>query len=635
LSAFAGIVVFGDTPIESKLAARLTSIVGPHGSGRPRLHRSARAIIVQSGPCPAPSAEGSDTVFVASSRLHNAAELAGRAGMPGARDDAAIVRQLFESSGDAGLAQLLGAFALAHWDEAAGELTLARDYNGDRPLFFHRGDGFVAFASYLPDLLAMPDVPRQLDEMMMAHFLALNHREYERTFYVGIDRVPSRSRVTITGNGVKMHRYWSPTLDAPPPCKTDEEYVERARELFDRAVARCLKDTPKVAILTSGGLDSSAIAATAARQGHGGVTCYTGVPPDGFNAATRAHRYGDERPKVEALGRMHPTLRMRYVAPTGSHPYLDDGARLFSLIGLPMRNPCNLGWFGGIEDAIQDDGHRVTLNGSKGNFGLTWTGRDVLRSLAAKGQFGQMLREARAIGRDRNRPVWRVLAAEAVRTTPGSVQDLYLRLRLRGKTPGDISHFSLLHDDAIEALDLRRQWVEAGFDTHYRPAANPVQQRAHQIYDQLQLSRDAQAMSPLWKGGEVRDPHADRELIEFCLAVPEEQYQRGGVERWFGRQVFADRLPSEILNERRRGEQAPNWFESLDLRKQGVAADIERIEASPLGSSLIDVGRLKRLYAKWPTSVADGEDRIQAYRLGLTRAVHVGQFIRWVEGGNG
>ena len=632
MSAFAGIVVFGERPIEPGLAARLTSIISPRGAGRPRVQRNARAIIVQAAPAPAPNAQAPDAVFVASSRLHNAAELAAQAGLPDA-DEAGLIRKLFETRGDAGLAQLLGAFTFAHWNETAGELTLCRDYNGARPLFFHRGDGFVAFASYLPDLLAMPDVPRQLDETMVAHFLALNHREYERSFYVGIDRVPTRSRATFTQHGVEIRRYWSPRLDAPAPCKTDEEYVERARELFDRAVARCLKDTPKVAILTSGGLDSSAVAATAARQGHDGVTCYTGVPPDGFEAATRPTRYADERPKVDLLAAMYPSLRIRYIAPEGSHPYLDDGARLFSLIGLPIRNPCNLGWFGGIEDAIREDGHKVTLNGSMGNFGLTWTGRDVLRALAAKGRFGQMLHEAQAHSRVWNRPVWRVLAAEAVRSTPGSVQDLHLRLR--GKTPGDVSRYSMLREDAIQSRDLRRQWSEAGFDPHYRPPANPVALRAHQIYDQLQLARDTQAMSPIWKSGEVRDPHADRELLEFCLAVPEEQYQRGGVERWFARQVFADRLPPEILNERLRGEQSPNWFESLSARKEGVGADIERIEASPLGSSLIDVGRLKRLYANWPKSVADGEDRIQAYRLGLTRAVHVGQFIRWVEGGNG
>ena len=82
------------------------------------------------------------------------------------------------------------------------------------------------------------------------------------------------------------------------------------------------------------------------------------------------------------------------------------------------------------------------------------------------------------------------------------------------------------------------------------------------------------------------------------------------------------------------GEQASNWFESLDARKPIIEAEVERIEASRLASRLIDVARLKRLIAEWPSDASVAEARVNEYRLGLDRAVHVGQFIRWVEGGN-
>ena len=134
---------------------------------------------------------------------------------------------------------------------------------------------------------------------------------------------------------------------------------------------------------------------------------------------------------------------------------------------------------------------------------------------------------------------------------------------------------------------------------------------------------------------EERDPHSDRDLLEFCLAVPETLYRRNGVRRWFARQVFADRLPPVILNETRRGAQAPNWFESVNQRKPIFAAEIERIEASPLARRLIDVPRLKRLFSEWPKDAHEAQTRSAEYRYGLDRAVHVGQFIRWVEGGNG
>src|SRR5439155_11182972 len=64
-------------------------------------------------------------------------------------------------------------------------------------------------------------------------------------------------------------------------------------------------------------------------------------------------------------------------------------------------------------------------------------------------------------------------------------------------------------------------------------------------------------------GIDVRDPTADRRLIEFCLSVPTEQFFRGGVLRALGRDALADRVPPEVLNETRRGLQAADWHEGV------------------------------------------------------------------------
>lgn len=631
MNPFAGIVMLDGAAVGSRQQESLVAIMTRRSGGRPLAQSSAHALFVQDGAAFAP--DGRRRLFAADARLDNGAEIAAALRLDAKASDATLICHAFERQGDAGIAPLLGAFAFAHWDEPARRLTLARDCLGRRPLFFHRGDGFVCFASFLPDLLAMPDVPRRIDAAMMASFLTLDHRERERTFYLGIDRVPSRSCVSITADGVSMRRYWSPRLDAPPPFKRDEDTIERARELFDRAMARCLRDTPRVAILTSGGFDSSAVAATAARLGHGDVTCYTGLPPDGFDIELPAGRYLDERPKVEALARLHPSLRMRFIAPAGVHPLQDDGARLFVRLGLPTRAAGNMGWFGFIDEAIAADGHRIVLGGAMGNYGLTWAGGFSLAALARERRYAALLREAQAIARVEKRKLWRVIAGElGLRLAPRAVQRLVTRLR--GEDPDSIDRFSLLNPDAIVALDLHRRWKDDGFDPWYRQFGSPTRLRAHQLFDQLQVGRDVGAMYQAVSGHEMRDPHADRELLEFCLAVPEWLYRRNGISRWFARQVFADRLPPEILNETGRGAQAPNWFASLNARKPAVAAEIERIEASPLAGRLIDVARLKRLYSEWPQDAHVAETRRREYGLGLDRAIHVGQFIRWVEGGN-
>lgn len=620
---FAGLVRFTGDGFARADRERLSAIVSRrNATARVRATRSALFAATD------PICENG-VLFASVSRLDDGEAIATSFGADG---EGARLRRLFEARGDAGIAQLLGAFAFAHWNEPTRTLTLARDCMGHRSLFYHVGEGFVAFASHLSDLLALPDVPRELDERMLANFLALNHREKETTFYRGVVRVPSRSVVRITPAGAERHAYWNPPVDAPPPYSRDDDYIAHVRELFDRAVTRSLRGASRAAIQLSGGFDSSAVAATAARLGLAELHCYTGVPPDGCRPA-RQGWYLDERFKVDALQRMYPSLHVNFVTPRGAHAYQSDPARLFPDLPIAHRNICNLGWFAQIQDRIAADGHRVVLTGSMGNMTTSWDGRFSLVELLRQGRLLRLAAEARVIARATGRSMPRILVAEGLRPLlPPAAQRALASLR--GQTPEDVSRFSLLRPDVIEDLDLRDQWREDGFDPSYTARGTSARLRAHQIFDQLQLARDMVAMRYQIDGRDTRDPYADRELVEFCLSIPDTVYRRNGVPRSFARRLFADRLPREILEEASRGEQAPNWFESLDARRSVIEDQVERIEASRLASRLIDVPRLKRLISEWPADANAAEERLLEYRLGLDRAIHVGQFIRWVEGGN-
>lgn len=628
MSSFAGLIAFDGEPISRPREQALANAVAGHHR-RIHIQRTARAIFIHTQ---APERSADDVLFAACSWLDNRSEIAATTGADRLESENGCIRRIFEAQGSAGIARLLGAFAFAHWNEASGTLTLARDCLGRRSLFYHAGKGFVAFASNIAALMSLPEVPRDLDERMLANFLALNHREHETTFYRGIVRVPSRSVVRITRDAIDRRRYWGPDLGTPP-YGNDTDYIVRARELFERAVARALRDTPRVALSLSGGLDSAALAATLAKLGIVPIECYTGLSPPNLDRQPRDGWYLDERTKVEALARAHPSLRTTFITPRGAHLRQSDPARFFPAIPLPHRNLANLGWFAQIEEAIRADGHQVVLSGGMGNLTTSWDGRFSLAALLGEGRVSRTLAHAQAIARSTERNTARVLASEAVMPLlPAAAQRMIARLR--GRPPEDIAGISLLRREVVAELDLPRQWREDRFDPAFRPQGNSARQRAHQIFDQNQLSRDIAGMRFDAEGLDARDPYGDRELVEFCLSVPETLFRRNGVKRWFARQVFADRLPREILDERGTGEQAANWFESLDARRPIIVAEAERLENSRLARRLIDLPRLNRLIAEWPKSTAEAQLRMAEYRYALDRAVHVGQFIRWVEGGN-
>jgi asparagine synthase (glutamine-hydrolysing) len=646
MSAFAGIIALNGGSIGRGAEDRTASALTALRKGHPLARRIENAIFVYSaspptdrvGEQPLTDADGC-VLFAALARLDNREELGGALGLSGAElaqtSDAALIRRIYERWGDTGVARCLGAFAFAHWDGAARRLTLGRDCLGNRPLFYHLGPEFVCFATTLGALLAMPDVPRAIDELALAQFIAVNNRNEPRTFYRGIERVLSRTLVTIDGSGIRRRPYWAPDLDAPPPYRRDEDYIERARELFDLAVASATRDTPHVAIATSGGFDSSAIAATVARQGRAeSVTCFSMVPTLGADIDVGPFRYFDERDKVNALARMYPCLDVRFIAPDRLHPKARNNTLQFVRANVPSFNPASLGIGPYMPEAVAAAGHPVQLIGNYGNFGLTWWGYLSLVELLRTRQWRGLAHELRAVARENNRGLAHTFATDLVLPT-APMWLCRLIYRLRGRDPDSVARFSALNPAFIAETGLVQQWRAEGFDPWFGLHDwNPKRWRAHRLFDHNQYVRDFRGMAPEIFGYEVRDPHGDRRLLEFALSVPETMYRRDGIPRSFARRVLADRLPREILDERRRGANMPMWFRTLDETRDDFAADIDRLEASPLASRLIDLSRLKRLMAQWPKDANEAEGRRSDYRLALARGVHVGRFIRWVEGGN-
>jgi asparagine synthase (glutamine-hydrolysing) len=648
MSAFAGLVRFDGGPVDNQSEDRLGRAITALRKGRLHAQRLDNALFVQRNATPASNGNGNrqpftgkneHALFVADARLDNREELRGALGMAppelARTSDSELLRRVFERWGDAGIARCLGAFVFAYWDASARRLILGRDCLGNRALFFHRGHGCVAFATTLNAMLALPDVPRAIDEIALANFLAVNLCEARRTFYRGIERVPSRMTVTLDRDGIEHRHYWAPDLDAPPPFRRDEDYVERARELFDQAVATATADTAHVAISASGGLDSSAIAATAARLGRARhISCYTLVPPVGTDIDVGPYRYLDERDKMTALARMYPTLDLKYMAPEELHPIDEDATRHFARMALPAYGPIHMGVYNFLCDAVAVAGHRALLNGGMGNFGLSWPGRLSLLALLRGGQWNAFIHELAAVAGESNHGLARTLAADlATNGVPPFLRRVFYRLR--GRDPGSVARYSALNPAFIAEHSLRQLWHAQGFDPWFGMSGwNAARLRARYMFDHNQYGRDGKGMCEERHGFEWRDPHADRRLLEFALTVPEPVYRRNGVPRSFARAVFADRLPREILDERRRGANTVTWFSRLDARRQDIAGEIERLEGSPLARQLLDLPRLKCLMEQWPADENAAEKRIQEYRLALSRGVHVGNFIRWVEGGN-
>jgi asparagine synthase (glutamine-hydrolysing) len=167
----------------------------------------------------------------------------------------------FEDHGPEGFASLDGMFALGIWDQSAGQLTLARDRIGVKPLYYAPlPDGGIAFASELSALLVHPDVDRAFDERGLASFFFRDYVQPPTTIVRGAQKLePGHSLIWNDGKLSSARRFWHLRVGRE---KSAGDQDSLRTQLHAAVKAQLVSDVP-VGVFLSGGIDSSLVAALA------------------------------------------------------------------------------------------------------------------------------------------------------------------------------------------------------------------------------------------------------------------------------------------------------------------------------------------------------------------------------------
>ena len=578
---------------------------------------------------------GGRFVLVADLRLDNRDELTDALQISRARaaalSDAAILLAAIERWEDDYTERLLGDYAFALWDGTRRCLSLARDPLGMRPLQYHRGSRFFAFASMAKGLHALPEVPYAPDEEHVAEFVVLLPETGTRTFFLGIERVQPGHLVTVSADGISTRRFWKPgrrsiALGGP------DQYAERLRELLDEAVRCRLRGARDVAATLSGGLDSSGVAATAARllaPTGGRVIAYTGVPRADYDGPGPAGRVNDEGPYAAATAAMYANMDHVLIHAPRRSP-LDDLDRNFFLSERPMLGICNLGWQTRMLADAEKRKLPIILGGGMGNVGFSYDGKPLLPELFRSGRWIRWWRSARALVA-REGWSWPHAVAETLGPwVPGPAWTWLLRVR-RGDNP-DVFSYTAINPGRFAELDLARRAQESGKDFTDRPAKDGFEQRVWCL-DRSDSGTSIKGVLAGWHV-DIREPLADLRILEFCFAVPTEQFLREGTTRALARRALEDRLPKVVIEKRRSGMDGADWHERLTAARAQVAEELDRLAECPSAVRALDLSRLRRLVENWPTGGWERLEISSSYRLALLRAISTGHFLRRATGGN-
>ncbi len=201
-------------------------------------------------------------------------DLEGRGHRFATKTDTEVIVHSYEEHGFDCLKYFRGMFAFALWDKEKKLLFIARDRIGIKPLYYTEYNGKLIFASEIKSILEYDGIPRIMDLNSLDLYLTLQYVPAPGTLFKGINKLKQGHYLTCHEGKVRIHRYWDVSFSSEKYPDL-EEVKERVDSLLMESVKYHLIADVPVGILLSGGVDSSAMVAYAARASTGRVNTFT------------------------------------------------------------------------------------------------------------------------------------------------------------------------------------------------------------------------------------------------------------------------------------------------------------------------------------------------------------------------
>jgi len=484
-----------------------------------------------------------------------------------ASDTEAAACAIATSGIERGLSLLDGQFAIAAYDLARRTLHLARDRIGQKPLYWTRiEDGTLLFASELKGLLAHPGVRRRVDPRAVEQLLLFEYVPAPRTIYQGVYKLEPGCVLTASADGQSIRRWWTPPL-------VGADRANIARERFEKSIwmavqvavkARVVAADVPVGCLLSGGIDSSTVAALAARFTERLRTFSMGFDEPSFDES------GPAEAMAAHLGSEHTRLRF-------------SSGELDGVLGALERGMCEPLADGSLPSTwllcqgVRDAGFKAVLSGDGADehFGGYPTYR-AHRLAGPAAAAGGLLRRAAA-------------------RLPASTENLSVGFRARRFAAG-LGHplarrnqiwLGAFLPEELPALLGRsiQPWAEV--DAHGARAAaigDPAEQAMY-LDQRLYLGEGVLAKvdrASMLASVEVRSPFMDHRLAEMAAQLPAGSFIAGGRTKLLLRRSVAHLLPPALVERPKKGFGTPlgpwlrgpcgHLLDDLPERLEGVCA---------------------------------------------------------------
>ncbi|MCJ8009105.1 asparagine synthase-related protein [Lederbergia wuyishanensis] len=509
--------------------------------------------------------------------------------------DSLLILLAYEKWGEDCPKFLIGDFAFMIWDEKNKRLFGARDFSGSRTLYYFKSPQRFVFCTVINPFFTLPYIKKELNEQWLAQFIAnplmFDSIDPETTVYGDICQVPPSHHITVETNKITIKRYSTLPDGKKIKLKSNEEYEEAFREVFQRAVNDRLRTHLQVGSHLSGGLDSSTVASFAAKpllNQNKTLHTFSYVPVDDFVDWTHKSRIANERPQIESIVKHVGNISPNYLSFDERNPYTEIDEWL-EIMETPYKFFENTFWLRGIFEEASKKGVGVLLNGQRGNWSISW-GPTIdfyallLKRLRLIRFYQEMYYFSRNMGSGRKR----VLSVVAKNAFPYLYRNQY-------STEDDFPIF-INKDLAIKTKVLEKLHEEHGIDPRGRINTNSYKirkQQFKQLYYWNTIGTYGTKLS-LNYGVVDRDPSNDLRVVKFCLSVPENQYVNNGMGRSLIRRSTEGYLPDNIrMNQLTKGVQGADGVHRMKGIWEKITNEAMELTKDPFLQEYVNIEVLK------------------------------------------
>ena len=472
--------------------------------------------------------------------------------------DTAVLLEGWVRFGPAFVHRLDGMFAFALWDEWNRSLYVARDTMGIKPLYYAPVGRGLLVASEVQALLASRLVPPRIDARALAGYLTFGSVPEPETIITGVRALPPGLVMCFdTASGTMKEVASVPTVQPyadQDPVADRATAVELVRGSLERSIDRHLVSDVPVAVFLSGGIDSSIVAALAARR--------AGTTLDGFTVTFSERRF-DESTIAAGVARRYGIRH--HLIPLGDDDLLAALPRAFAAMDQPTLDGINTYV---VSEAVRAHGTKVVLSG---------LGGDEL--FAGYPSFAR----ARALARYARIPAPARRVAARIVARVGGVKGAKMALGLRNGSPGDASYLAsrtLLGSRQVSDLCGARALATMGAPRELT-VLRQVSWRELTGYMRNTLLRDSDVFS-MAHGLELRVPFLDREVISAAFQVEDALKLSRVVTKPLLVDATRDLLPLEVWDRPKQGFVLPfaSWMHGpLAAEVTATLGDADRIQS--------------------------------------------------------